>query len=269
MTSWPIGVLLAPSPSETPADYLARLIERVGRVGIEPLLGGPAGWQPADVPALIAAARQAEVPVLGFCVPGPTPQSAAGPPSPLSVLHEPRWRDCLDSVLSSAMGSGFVLTVCMAGGTNLSSPDARDATGAWIRGVADLLAERGMVLALEPAGQPADAWLDLLGWIDHPHVRVTFNPGLCVRWGCEEPLGQLRDLRPFVAHVHLSDGLLPEDSAPGEPAPLGQGDAEVARVVSRLRATGYEGALIIDGRDRDAALDALADDLDWLRTLLA
>jgi sugar phosphate isomerase/epimerase len=55
----------------------------------------------------------------------------------------------------------------------------------------------------------------------------------------------------------------------GRAAAFGTGDVQIARVVSKLRATGYRGPLLLEVDTRESGLDAVRNAADYLRTMLA
>ena len=75
----------------------------------------------------------------------------------------------------------------------------------------------------------------------------------------------------FRSLVHVKDAV--RSSRPGvdygRPAPLGAGDVQIARVVSKLRATGYGGPLLIECDTRETGPDAIRNAAEYLRSLLS
>jgi sugar phosphate isomerase/epimerase len=59
------------------------------------------------------------------------------------------------------------------------------------------------------------------------------------------------------------------DRHDGRPASLGAGDMQIARVISKLRATGYRGPLLIECDTSKTGLDAIRNAADYLRTLVS
>lgn len=81
----------------------------------------------------------------------------------------------------------------------------------------------------------------LLRAIDHPRVRALYDPGneICDP-GAPAPYPDgYRQLRPFLAHVHVKDMARRADGC--DPACIGQGDVDFAAIFGALRADGYQG----------------------------
>jgi sugar phosphate isomerase/epimerase len=89
----------------------------------------------------------------------------------------------------------------------------------------------------------ADRMLELLAVVDSPHFRLLFDLGNGVEYRYRA-LDLLRELVPYVAHVHVKDAVRTEDGVrytlPGE------GRSEVADCLRLLREHGYPGALSIE-----------------------
>ncbi len=140
-----------------------------------------------------------------------------------------------------------------------------------LREVADIASQRGLRLLLETGRESADALLRFIDTADRSNVGVSFDPGNFIINGTDDPVAAVTKLRDRIELVHVKDAVRP--SRPGvdygRPAPLGAGDVQVARVVSKLRATGYHGPLLIECDTRESGLDAIRNAADYLRTLVS
>jgi len=110
-------------------------------------------------------------------------------------------------------------------------------------------AERaGLVLLHENcagwAGDRAERALRLLRAVDSPALRLLFDTGNGVAYGYRAP-DMLRDLVPYVAHVHIKDAIRTPDGDTAYTLP-GAGDAEVTECLRILAAHGYTGALSLE-----------------------
>jgi sugar phosphate isomerase/epimerase len=89
----------------------------------------------------------------------------------------------------------------------------------------------------------ADRMLELVTEVDSPHFRLLFDIGNGVEHRYRAP-DLLRELLPYVAHVHVKDAVRTEDGVrytlPGD------GSSEVADCLRLLREHGYRGALSIE-----------------------
>jgi len=154
--------------------------------------------------------------------------------------------------------------------TDFSSPAYRSLV-ARVREVADAVAARGLRLLLETGRESADALLRFIDTADRSNVGVSFDPANFIIYGTDDPVTAVTKLRDRIELVHVKDAV--RSSQPGvdygRPAPLGAGDVQIARVVSKLRATGYRGPLLIECDTREAGLDAIRNAADYLRTLVS
>jgi sugar phosphate isomerase/epimerase len=139
------------------------------------------------------------------------------------------------------------------------------------REVADVLAEKGLRLVLESGREPADRLAAFLDAVDRDNLGACFDPGNHVIYGTDDPTEAVRDLRGRVALVHVKDAVPATQPGVmlGRKAPLGAGHVEVARVVSKLRASGYDGPLLLEVDAKDSGLDAIREAADYLRSMLA
>ncbi|OIK26044.1 sugar phosphate isomerase/epimerase family protein [Streptomyces malaysiense] len=114
--------------------------------------------------------------------------------------------------------------------------------------LADRAARAGLVLVHENcagwAGDRADRALRLLRAVDSPALRLLFDIGNGVPHGYDAPV-MLRDLAPYVEHVHVKDAVRLADGSTAYTLP-GEGDAGVAECLRILAAHGYSGALSLE-----------------------
>lgn len=127
---------------------------------------------------------------------------------------------------------------------NDGRPDAewREAALARLTRLTRLAEELDVVLLHENchgwASQSATASLDLVTTVDSEHLRLLFDIGNGLAYGYEA-VPFLRMVLPWVAHVHVKDGVRTADGAEfGVP---GDGEAGVAECVRLLADAGYEG----------------------------
>jgi sugar phosphate isomerase/epimerase len=139
-----------------------------------------------------------------------------------------------------------------------------------VREVADYAAELRLRLLLETGREPSDVLLRFIDAVDRSNVGVNFDPGNFIIYGTDDPVAVVTKLKGRIELVHLKDAV--RSARPGvdfgRPASLGVGDVQIARVVSKLRATGYRGPLLIEYDSRETGLDAIRNAADYLRTLL-
>jgi sugar phosphate isomerase/epimerase len=113
--------------------------------------------------------------------------------------------------------------------------------------VAQYAGEHGVTISLETGQERAD---ELLGFIDKIHgtkVGVNFDMANLVLYGKDESLPALKKLFPKVTSVHVKDGVLPKDpSQLGAEARLGEGKGDVKACLGFLKASHFNGPLVIE-----------------------
>jgi sugar phosphate isomerase/epimerase len=138
------------------------------------------------------------------------------------------------------------------------------------RDVADVLAEHGVRLLLETGRESIDTLLGFMAGVDRENVGVNFDPGNLVIYGTDEPADAVAKVSGRVDIVHVKDAK--RSARPGidygQPMPLGTGDAQIPRVLGKLRATGYDGPLLVEIPARGSDLQRLRGAIDYLHSLL-
>ncbi|MBO2465589.1 sugar phosphate isomerase/epimerase family protein [Actinomadura violacea] len=108
--------------------------------------------------------------------------------------------------------------------------------------------DHGLVLAHENcagwAGDRADRMIDLVTGIGSPALRLLFDIGNGVAHGYPS-LPMLREILPYVVHVHVKDARVGKDGEVAFVSP-GTGQAEVAECLRLLLRHGYGGVLSIE-----------------------
>jgi sugar phosphate isomerase/epimerase len=136
--------------------------------------------------------------------------------------------------------------------------------------VADALAERKLNLLLETGRESADTLLRFFDAVGRDNIAVNFDPANFVVYGADDPVGAVSKLRDRIELVHLKDASRPVRPGVdyGHTAAFGTGDVQIARVVSKLRATGYRGPLLLEVDTRATGIDAVRGAADYLRSML-
>jgi sugar phosphate isomerase/epimerase len=103
-------------------------------------------------------------------------------------------------------------------------------------------------------------------------VGAIYDPGNMVCEGMENWKMGIQILGPYLSHVHVKNAawyFSPEQGWQAVWTPLGEGIVYWGEVISYLREAGYDGWLSVEDL-REAPTEALlAEDLDFLRNLLA
>lgn len=135
---------------------------------------------------------------------------------------------------------------------------------------ADVLAASGRRLLLESGREPAERLGQFIADVGRTNLGVNFDPANFVTFGSDDPTRAASALRGRIDLVHMKDALA--SSRPGvelgRPAPLGLGNADIPRVLSKLRAGGYGGPLLVECSSAMAGKDALARGVEYLRSML-
>ena len=136
--------------------------------------------------------------------------------------------------------------------------------------VADLLAEDGVSLLLETGRESATTLLKFIQDVGRYNLAVNYDPGNMVIYGTDDPVEVVVVLRGRIAHVHLKDAV-PSDQPGvtfGTEVTLGKGGASIPRVVSKLRAGGYAGPLVVERTSGRGDSGTLTDSVAYLRSLV-
>jgi sugar phosphate isomerase/epimerase len=140
-----------------------------------------------------------------------------------------------------------------------------------VRSACDVCTGRGVRLLLETGRESAETLLAFIAAVDRPNLGVNFDTGNFTVYGTDDPVAAVTKLKGRIELVHVKDAFA--SASPGReygtPAPLGQGDVNVARVLSKLRATGYRGPLLLEVDTRATGVETLRNATAYLRTMLA
>jgi inosose dehydratase len=229
-----------------------RVLNEMAELGLAATEFGPDGFLPDDQAerAILLKAHGLE-PVGGF-VP--------------VVLHDPA-RDPLPEI-DRALGSfGTARTLVLAAATGLAGYDQRPRLSAvqWttlltnLDRLADHARRRGVLATLHPhVGTVIERSDEVQRVLDGSQIPLCLDTGHLLIGGTD-PLALARSAADRIAHTHLKDvdaGLADRVRAgevtytdavrAGMYRPLGEGDAEIAAVVSTLVAAGYEGWFVLE-----------------------
>jgi inosose dehydratase len=262
---------------QLPAD---RVLAEMRAVGLAATEFGPAGYLPAD-----PGQRAALLAGHGL--------TAAGGFVPV-VLHEPGAVEAVDCALD-AFGEGQPVLV-LAAATGQEGYDTRpglDAEG-WATLLSNLdraaarAAERGYAATLHPhVGTMVEGPDEVRRVLDGSGIPLCLDTGHLLIGGTD-PAELARAAAARIGHVHLKDVTAAvarkvaaheisytEGVSGGLYRPLGQGDVDVAGVVSALEAAGYQGWYVLE---QDTILDrpprdegpvrAVRESLSYLHDLL-
>ncbi|MBP7935852.1 MAG: sugar phosphate isomerase/epimerase [Phycisphaerae bacterium] len=135
-----------------------------------------------------------------------------------------------------------------------------------LRDICDALGARGVTLVMETGQEQAEALIDFIEAVGCKNIGVNFDPANMILYGVGEPLEAVALLKERIIHVHMKDANW--SAKPGRDwgaeVVLGTGQADIPRIVSKLRAQGYRGPLVIE---REAGNQRLVDIQEAARLL--
>lgn len=121
-----------------------------------------------------------------------------------------------------------------------------------IRSLADMAAEKGIMLLLETGQETAEELRHFLEDLNHPAVGVNFDPANMILYDKGHPKEALRALGPWIKHVHIKDAVC--TSTPGTwgtEVPWEDGDVGGDTFLKVLKEIGYDGVLAIERESGD------------------
>ena len=173
----------------------------------------------------------------------------------------------------------------MAGSGNPSPREARGGTipddllpkiVAGLRAAVAIAEEYRVTLGLENVrscwGNSGHNAARILQAVDHPRLRAIWDPGNdFVSGGSPYPDGY-RAVLPYLAHVHVKDGVVVDDATGlTRWACIGTGAVDYAGQMTALRADGYRGVISVETHWRkpeDTGLESTRETLAGLRRFL-
>ncbi|HEY3242577.1 MAG TPA: sugar phosphate isomerase/epimerase family protein [Phycisphaerae bacterium] len=135
--------------------------------------------------------------------------------------------------------------------------------------MADLLDDRGLTALVETGPDSVETLTAFLDSLERENLQVGFDPGNLVTYGSGDAVQAAAQLRGRIGLVHVKDATA--SSKPGvewgQEAFPGTGDADIPRVISKLRAGGYRGPLLIERRTSGGVGD-IPECRDYIRSLI-
>ncbi len=139
-----------------------------------------------------------------------------------------------------------------------------------IRRVADALGERGLTLVAETGQESPETLLAFIEAVGRPNLAINFDPANMILYGVGDPVEAVGRLGARIVHTHMKDAnwaARPRREW-GEEVVLGTGQADIPRIVSKLRAMGYSGALAIEREAGNRRLADIQEAVNLLRSLV-
>jgi L-ribulose-5-phosphate 3-epimerase len=138
------------------------------------------------------------------------------------------------------------------------------------RRIADALGEHGVKLVMETGQESPENLIAFMDAVARPNVGVNFDPANMILYGIGDPVEAVALLAGRIMHVHMKDATWsakPREQW-GEEVVLGTGQADIPRIVSKLRAQGYTGTLAIEREAGNQRVADITEAINLLRSLL-
>ena len=139
-----------------------------------------------------------------------------------------------------------------------------------LKQVCDVLGERGLTLVMETGQESAESLMAFIAAVGRDNIRVNFDPANMILYGVGDPVEAVGILGDRIVHCHMKDAR--PSSRPGQEwgqeVVLGTGEADIPRVVSKLRAIGYQGPLVIEREAGDNRVADITEGINLLKSLV-
>ena len=139
-----------------------------------------------------------------------------------------------------------------------------------LREVADAVGEHAVRLLMETGREPIDTLLEFIANVGRGNVGINFDPGNLVIYGTDDPVDAAARLAGFADIVHVKDAR--RSPRPGidygRAVPLGQGDVQIPRVLSKLLTHGFSGPILVETRPLQGDQHGLQGAIDYVRSML-
>lgn len=143
------------------------------------------------------------------------------------------------------------------------------ATATLVQALADLGRYGHKVGALLAAETGTESGADLAGLIARlppGSIGVDLNPANLIVHG-HSPREAVRELAPYILHVHVNDATRDVAAGRGIQVPLGQGSAEWPELLGLLEEQQYRGYFTVAGREGDDPVAGIRQATEFLRNL--
>ena len=116
-----------------------------------------------------------------------------------------------------------------------------------LRAIAEYCKQNGQWLCFETGQETPTTLLRTIEDINMDNVGVNFDPANLILYGKASPDYALDILGPYVKSVHIKDGRYPKRTRElGEETPIGEGEANIPKLIAKLLALGFPGPLTIE-----------------------
>jgi sugar phosphate isomerase/epimerase len=124
----------------------------------------------------------------------------------------------------------------------------------------------GAVLAAETGTESGSDLRRLLEAIPSGFVAADLNPAKLITQGFA-PREAVEQLRPWIRHVHATDGTRDMARGRGTEVPLGQGSADLPELIGALESDDYRGYFTVQCPAGDSRLEEIQQAVNYLKRL--
>ena len=213
----------------------------------------PELFTPEMADRVIAAAEQYQVEVTTIWAGGPGPAVWNFIKGPSTIgLVPPQYR--AERVAALKAGADFAARVGVGTVTTHVGFIPEDPGSPLYPGLLDALrevvahcAERGLTFCFETGQETPTTLLRVIEDLGGEHLGINLDPANLLMYGKANPVDALDVFGTYVRGVHAKDGEYPTNGRElGVEKPLGEGRVHFERLVPKLKALGYTGALTIE-----------------------
>lgn len=153
---------------------------------------------------------------------------------------------------------------------DLSSPMAFQKFSDRTRQLADMAADKNVVLLMETGQESALELRDFLKKINHPSLAVNFDPGNMLLYGSGDPIEAITILGQWIKNIHCKDAIASKQKDVwGKETAWGCGELNTMLFLQTLKKTGFQGTLNIERECGNARLDDIKEAMRLLGNSIA
>ena len=268
----------------TKPGYLTpeEIVAFYGTLGVGGVEYTHAYWGDCPVPRARQIAADAGLPIICYVFPADLVHPPSAHPAAIDEA-----KSLLDRTAALGAKLAMILPAFIKEGIPLQEQRKWLVEG--LRPCAEHARSVGVTMCIEnldyPPGRPfhlrGSQCRDLCAEIDHPGFRLIYDCGATL-FADEDFLATLRDMAPYIAHVHVknsrrvSSSEQPErylDSKAGgvryTGTVLDAGAVPIEAVVKELKQRGYKGYFLIEYQGEDDPRPTAAHNVEYLRRLLS
>jgi L-ribulose-5-phosphate 3-epimerase len=230
-----------------------RALARVHELGVPTCQVLANSYGPESAEKLRAALQQYGLEATALVVTGPGGEDYSFYRGPLTIGLVPReYRAARIEHLKRAsnfartLGIPAIQSHCGFIPENPNEPAYKEIVDA-IKEVAGFCRENGQQFRYETGEETPITMLRAIEDVGLDNQGVNFDCANLILYGKANPVDALEVIGRHVQGVHAKDGRYPTNPRePGEEVPIGRGQVDFPRVLGRLKALGYRGAITIE-----------------------